>query len=316
MEEGNRRLRNCTPELGWNQKVLFLNRFSLDMRNSGHSPTFRKTILKRVIVRYMNSLHNHMNHTRRMYRDREERMQQKKQNEVWSGKDTWFRKGGYSSTLTVPPTPGGQLAEVVRSNLERGRQPKGTKTKVIEGGGVATRTGLTASNQFPRDVCNRKDCGLCVPAGDRGGDRNSTRCDKESVGYEGICPRCPEKYKYVGETSRTAYTRVKEHQGDYRAASKAKLPALTEDEQFGTRKKTPKSWMWEHTRDVHGGQVGPDNGLADYHFQVTNKFQKCLERQVDEGYRIKKSEKDGWTVLNSKNEWFTPRTIEINFKQQ
>ena len=57
-------------------------------------------------------------------------------------------------------------------------------------------------------------------------------------------------------------------------------------------------------------------GFADYHFQVTNRFQKCLERQVDEGYRIKKSEKDGWTMLNSKNEWFTPRTIEINFRQQ
>ena len=40
--------------------------------------------------------------------------------------------------------------------------------------------------------------------------------------------------------------------------------------------------MWEHTRDVHGGQVGEEGEVLDYRFKVSGAFSKCLERQVDE----------------------------------
>ena len=50
-----------------------------------------------------------------------------------------------------------------------------------------------------------------------------TNCEKGNLGYE--CTRCPKKSVYVGETSRTAFTRLAEHMGDYRDASSAKLPA-------------------------------------------------------------------------------------------
>ena len=61
-------------------------------------------------------------------------------------KDTWFRKDGATSTFTVPVTPNGVLADRVRKNLLQGRQPAGTKTRVVEDGG----TGLVKSNQFCR----------------------------------------------------------------------------------------------------------------------------------------------------------------------
>ena len=73
--------------------------------------------------------------------------------------------------------------------------------------------------------------------------------------------------------------------------------------------------MWEHTRDVHSGQVGVEGGALDYKFRVSGVFQKCLERQVDEGIRIRLNEQDGVELLNSKNEWFTAKTIETTFKQ-
>ena len=50
-------------------------------------------------------------------------------------------------------------------------------------------------------------------------------CDKGNIGYEYECTRCPDKAVYVGETSRTAFTRLTEHLEDYRSAAAALLPA-------------------------------------------------------------------------------------------
>ena len=132
------------------------------MKNSGHSQTFRSTILHRVAVKYLASLSNHQEEKKNMYRNKKERLEQKQINKALTGNDTWFRKGGFTSTLTVPSTPGGVLASKVEDNLKNGRQPNGTKTKVIEGNGISSRFGLTKSNQFPRDNCEREDCAMCV----------------------------------------------------------------------------------------------------------------------------------------------------------
>ena len=66
-----------------------------------------------------------------MYRNKEER---RLQMSLTGGDsmDTWFRTNGATSTLTVPATPNGLLAELVRKNLKVSRSPSGTLTKVIE----------------------------------------------------------------------------------------------------------------------------------------------------------------------------------------
>ena len=109
LEDGMRRLRNCSPELSWTVKAKFLNRFSSDLRCSGHTTSFRRTVLNRVLNKYKVDLSNHLEGSRRMYRTREERENSKDAKKNSSQKDTWFRwrKGGFSSTLTVPVTPGG-----------------------------------------------------------------------------------------------------------------------------------------------------------------------------------------------------------------
>ena len=115
---------------------------------------------------------------------------------------------------------------------------------------------------------------------------------------------------------------MKEHLANYSAASAAKLPPLpTVDGGVGggggARKQPgPKSFMWEHCRDCHDGVVGDEGGMGDYMFKVSGVFKKCLDRQVDEGLRIIECEKEGGKVLNSKNEWFTPKIVEAVFRQQ
>ena len=63
LEEGLRRLRNCSPELPWSNKAYFLNKFSSDMRYSGHNLSFRRTVLKKIVKRYEVELSNHLEGT-------------------------------------------------------------------------------------------------------------------------------------------------------------------------------------------------------------------------------------------------------------
>ena len=135
-------------------------------------------------------------------------MEQKRAN-VLEGNNCWFRKGGYTSTITVPPTPGGKLMQQVEQNLKNGRQPKGTKIKVIEGNGVSSQLGLTRSNQFPRNKCTRENCVMCVEESEMG---KRMKCESSNIGYEGDCSRCTDNvYKYAEETSRTVFIRIRQY---------------------------------------------------------------------------------------------------------
>ena len=125
-----------------------MNKFSSDLKYSGHTISFRKTLLKRIVARYEVELSNHLEGRTRLYRNREERINMKEANKMNSLKDTWFRVRGYTSTLTVPATPNGVLAEKVRNKLEKGRQPANTKTKVVEDGGRSVRGELFSQTNF------------------------------------------------------------------------------------------------------------------------------------------------------------------------
>ena len=111
----------------------------------------------------------------------------------------------------------------------------------------------------------------------------------------------------MGETSRTAYTRFSEHLRNYRGAAAARLPPVPDDG-AGLRGRA-RSWMWEHTRDHHDGIVGDKGGMHDYKVKVTQKFRRCLERQVDEDIRMQHCELSGGTVL-PRNEFYTPKSVQ------
>ena len=101
-------------------------------------------------------------------------MQMKKDTMIQNMRDTWFRKGGFTSTLLVPATPDVILAEKVKKNLEKGRQPKGTKIKVLEDGGISTQLGVVNPNPFPKDGCHRADCLVCSQRVQQKEGRNAT----------------------------------------------------------------------------------------------------------------------------------------------
>ena len=120
-------------------------------------------------------------------------------------------------------------------------------------------------------------------------------------------------YSYTGETARTIFTRSKQHLSDYRS----QLPG----------RKPTESWMWQHTLSHNAGIIGPDQGPEDNQFRIQGRFNKTLERQVDEAVHLGQIDKDG-QVLNdvggqhggtvvsqhSRGEYYQPRIVQYNFE--
>ena len=61
--------------------------------------------------------------------------------------------------------------------------------------------------------------------------------------------------------------------------------------------------------------MGDREGILDYRFKVSGTFNRCLQRQLDEGMRMNTNEADGCVLLNSRNEWFTPKLVVPTFRQ-
>ena len=103
------------------------------------------------------------------------------------------------------------------------------------------------------------------------------------MNYEVECRLCPEnrRAKYIGETSRNLYTRMKEH-----------IKGGQNDESF----------MTKHMEAYHDGKE------ADFIARVTHANRDCLTRQIREGVLIRKGEFN----MNTKSEWHQPSLYSIH----
>ena len=127
------------------------------------------------------------------------------------------------SVLFVEQTPRGELAILLREQLQKMEQVLGYRIRVVE------RTGRNIMSSYPQTAtwrglqCGRVECITCNQGGEDLPD-----CTRASVVYESICvvcnPRAPEKGElkvtkegapslYVGETSRSVQERAVEHFG-------------------------------------------------------------------------------------------------------
>ena len=52
VEEVMRRLRNCSPEMEWEEKGVFLTEYAREMKNSGHDEKFRREVMKKAVAKY------------------------------------------------------------------------------------------------------------------------------------------------------------------------------------------------------------------------------------------------------------------------
>ena len=328
---------NCDPKQPWEVKVGFMNRFMLEMMYAGHQEHFRQKVAEIAVKKYQGMLQSHLDGDSNMYRNKEERQAMVIEKGGKTTKNTWFRdKGNFTSTVNVLPTPSSNLAKTIKKAIEDCPAPKGTKAKITENGGITVRQDLCRSDPFPKVSCERPGCGLCQSDGSHG------QCWKPNVGYRYDCARCRAKlnnlveggatlddmtvYQYVGESSRTAYTRHLQHIARYRTAANGwQLPTLDDGEEKAG------SFMWNHTRDEHGGEVGLGGGGSDYNLCIEGRFKDCMTRQVDEDVRLRES---GWgmddnmqaragcvnsgpkcVLLNGNGDYFKPKSVRTQFRQ-
>ena len=120
-----------------------------------------------------------------------------------SRRTEWFRGGGKEkkeSVIFVPATPGGEL----KRRYEKVIEEADVKIGVTEVPGTSLKMKLQVSDPFKKKKCESEDCIVCVE-GDGG------RCRTDGVVYKVTCKGCDETY--IGQSSKNAYTRGKEHVG-------------------------------------------------------------------------------------------------------
>ena len=129
--------------------------------------------------------------------------------------------------------------------------------KVLEKSGRQIKNILQTSDPFKQNKCQNEDCFAC---------KNSTKptnCRKEGVIYNITCKLC--QATYVGETSRNAYSRGKEHLNDF-------------------ENNRDSSVMLRHCQLHHPNY---DNNNPNFEMTVKQIYgNKCLDRQISESIQI------------------------------
>ena len=181
---------------------------------AGYLEAVRRTVATGILAKRETNLENLRNLDRPLYRSKEERRKATKDD-----KATWFRKGGDTATIMVSSNQGSALAKGIRELLQVVKGPIGTSVKVTERPGRTIHTGIAPNNPFLRPKCHRDDCPYAVA-----GELCKERCLAVGLIYKGTCMICeqhqdddtvPEEDRtreiYIGESSRTLYSRVQEH---------------------------------------------------------------------------------------------------------
>ena len=303
LQEYMRRLLNNSRNLDRQIKLSHISKFNLDLMNAGHTEGFRLSLTSQAIKSYDNMLT-----TDNLFRTREEIQEHSKNR---PDKSNWYKQSGdVDVILNVPPTPDQELLDVIRGNLNKIDQSRGTRVRAQQSYGTSIINQIMTRRLNPSTTCNRKDCLVCSHEDSKG------NCKVECVCYQISCkrepcsldfdPNKPFKFDqtdnppaiYRGESSRTPYIRGSGHLGDYRGKKKG-------------------STLWNHTRDAHGGVIGPDRGAKDYQMVQLEKWDKPLDRLSAEGVLISELEdlqSQGKAVcLNSKMDYKQSHTVTMNF---
>ena len=187
-----------------------------------------------------------------MYRPKgwreEERRKQKEQK-----KKNWYKRGGYESVIFVPSTPDSELLKKMREKVD----DSGLKIKLIEKSGRTLGDVLRTSDPRKEKRCTRNDCPVCTTDG-------KGNCKAMNANYQLTC-ECGDRY--VGTTTRSAYTRGKEHMRDLRSKN--------EDSDF-----------WQHCKEKHNQTV------KNFKMDVIETFKgDATLRQISEAVRIERTNK-------------------------
>ena len=274
-----------------------LNDFSNCLKISGYDAKYRAEIIKGIIQRANQIEIDIQNGNRMRYRSRE-RIKSDKASKKGKFINTWFLRGNFTSVLNVFPTPGGELATILRENLKGKRAPDGGETLIVEMGGELLTNGL-----FKADPGFKATCPFDIKCPVKPG----VNCLINRVVYEVVCKLCAQMDESQG---------VGQEEEGAQNAPKALAPVYRGHSACSLHKR-----LLEHISNVSRG--GDDGGIAQHFSTIhpdipTDKASisacleasdlarkvKNMERAITEGYKIEEVEKDNQKIcLNRKSEW-------------
>ena len=129
------------------------------------------------------------------------------------------------AVVFVPYTANSALAKELRLVEETMETLTGTRLKIVEKAGIQLKRILVKQNPWAGTDCLREDCLICQTR-EETGEGKGKACWKRNVIYETWCETCQERdgkepleagkdqtavrlHKYIGESSRSGYTRGK-----------------------------------------------------------------------------------------------------------
>ena len=248
------------------------------MARSGYKEGERNMIMREGIRRYDNLVEQEEKGIRPLYRyqgweEAERCVKKKVKQKNWYGEEV-------DSILFVQPTKG----EVLKKRIQEEARRQRLNIKVVEESGRTIKSMVQRSDPSKRKGCWDEQCVVCET-------KEEGKCRKESIGYEIWCQKCKEedeRHVMHGESGRCAYVRCGEHIRDY-------------------KRKAKTSNLWEHSRDIHGGE------MVNYGCKVVGYFPgDILGRQLDEALRI---DGEPGKLLNDKREWIRPAGVRINVER-
>ena len=259
----------CSPLLEWNTTAKHASEMNKRMQYSGYNHQFRKQITHSALNKYKQIVEKDKTGESPMYRNkdwkRNERIKKKQQS-----KTKWFKKGKtkYMSTIFVPATPNSTLQKEYKRVIKK----HNINIKVIEKAGRQIKSILQKSDPFKPNKCQDKECFPC-----KADVNKQTNCRKDGIVYHITCNEC--KAIYVGESSRNANCRGKEHMTDYETNRDCSV-------------------MLRHKQLRHAN----DNVTPTFTMTVKQIYgDKCLDRQISENIQINNIPNQD--CYNSKIDW-------------
>ena len=116
----------------------------MSLKISGYDHKFRHTLLKGILAKQLDIDSKVRDGQKSMYRSRDQILVMKAE-KLGKHPETWFLRGTHQNTFKCPITPGGKLAEFLRSKLENELWAEGGTTRCVELGGDLVTRGLSGA---------------------------------------------------------------------------------------------------------------------------------------------------------------------------
>ena len=242
-----------------------LQEFSKRMQFSGYRQKFRSEVIHSAKAAFNKMKEEERKGERPIHRERNWKRKERKKIKR-DKKNNWYKKGGYESVVFIPTTPKSELKRMYETIIQNSK----VKIKVIERRGTILKNILQKSRPLGEIKCEKQDeCMVCK-------HKSKGDCRKENVTYEISCSKCEKVY--IGETSKNAFTRGKQH-----------------TRQLQTKDK--QSVLYRHLEQDHK----EERETPEFKMKILKSHRSALDRQVTEAIMIDRKERD--KLMNNKTEW-------------